>query len=93
MKNGILIILRPFTFKQKYFLFDKNGDVILENNLPYDKYFVKDMVCLAHQNNVDKINISGPYGYAIKMHNEIMEYNNSQFDENSLQVNILSKKS
>lgn len=92
MKNGILIILRPFTVQQKYFLF-KNGEVILENSLPYDSHFAKDMVCLAHENNVNSINISGPYGYAIKTHNEVIEYNNSKFAENSLIVNILSKKS
>ena len=40
MKNGILIILRPFTVQQKYFLF-KNGEVILENSLPYDSHFQK----------------------------------------------------
>ena len=91
MKNGILIILRPFVCDQRFYVF-KNGIVESEGFLPYDSRFHYDIVDLAHANNLDTINISGPYNYAIKTHNDMVHYNNSKFEEKSLKVNILSMK-
>jgi hypothetical protein len=92
MKNGILVLLRPFVCDQKFYIF-KEGEVTLEGYLPYDDNFPTEIVEIAYANNLDMINISGPYNYAIKTHGDIIHYNNSKFNEKPLKVNILSMKS
>ena len=92
MKNGVLVILRPFAYDQRFYVF-KDGILDAEGFLPYDEKFQQDIVNLAQVNNLDTINLSGPYSYAIKAHNDIVHYNNSKFNEKPLKVNILSRKS
>lgn len=92
MKNGVLIILRPFICDQRFYIF-KEGEVVLEGYMPYDDKFATEIAEIAYANNLDTVNISGPYKYAVKTHGDIMHYNNSKFKEKPLKVNILSKKS
>ena len=91
MKNGILVILRPFVCDQRFYVF-KDGVLDAEGFLPYDARFQQDIVNLAHANNLNTISISGPYTYAIKAHDDIIQYNNLKFEEKPLKVNVLSMK-
>lgn len=92
MKNGVLVILRPFTCNQKFYLF-KNGEVALEGHLPYDDKFAEEILEFAHTHQLNTINISGPYGYAIKTGESIREKCASKYSNENIIINILSKKS
>ena len=92
MNEGFLVILRPFTCNQKFYLF-KNGEVTFEGHLPYDDRFAEEILEFAHIHQLNTINISGPYGYAIKTSEGIQEKCASKYSNENIIVNILSKKS
>ena len=88
-KDGILVLLRPFTKMQKFYIL-KDGEVTFEGHLPLDERLGSEIVEFAAKYDLPHVTIAGPASFAESTRKSIMEGAVTKYK--NIEVEILSKR-